>query len=469
MASTFGGLNTALSALYAQRRGMDVASQNVANANTAGYSRQRADMVPTGGAVVPAIFATPADKAGAGVKVEDIVRLRDNFLETRGRAEHAQSSYLTGKQDLYTRIEGVFAEPSDTALGAQLTDFWAGFGDVANRPGDTAARNQLLQRAEVVADGLRAGYDALSSQWDTSSTQLGAYTTQLNNAADAVAALNQAITQATAAGMPSNEMKDERDLRLMELAELAGATTVARENGAVDVYIGGSTLVGGSTARHLVPTGANRLEDQAGAEVELRWADNNLEAVVTVGTMGAGLETLNNIIPGYAGELDAVAVSLANEVNSRHRTGVGLDGGTNRDMFVDNSAGVIGMTARTISVGLTLPEEVAAGTINGTLDGSLATTLSKLGSATNGPDSIYRSAVVKLGVESQTAQRRADIQGRVTGDMDALRFADSGVNIDEEMTNLISYQKAYEAAARVLTSLDEALDTLINRTGLVGR
>ncbi|GGJ82616.1 flagellar hook-associated protein 1 [Pilimelia anulata] len=468
MASTFGGISTALSALYTQRYGMELAGQNVANANTEGYTRQRANLTPVGGATVPALYATPNHPGGTGVRVDAVDRLRDAFLENRGRAEHSQNSFLKGKQELMVRIENVFAEPSDTALASQLSDFWAGWGDVANRPGDAAARTQLLQRAEVVADGLRSGYDALGSQWETTRTQLDALSTRVNTTADAVAQLNQAITQAQAANLPVNEMRDERDLRLMELAELAGATTVARENGAVDVFVGGSTLVGGSTARHLAVTGASRLQDQAATPIEIRWVDNNLPAGVAAGSMGAGMDALNTSIPKYAGLLDDVARSLATEVNAVHSTGWGLDGSTNRDLFVDTTASV-GITARTIGVGFTDPSALAASQVNGTLDGSNATRMGALSALTNGPDAQYRAMVVGLGVESQSTQRKSEIQSRVTADMDALRSADSGVNLDEEMTNLVSYQKAYEAAARVLTSIDEALDTLINRTGLVGR
>ncbi|GAA2516279.1 flagellar hook-associated protein FlgK [Pilimelia columellifera] len=467
MSSTFSGLSTALSALYAQRHGMDTTGQNVANANTEGYTRQRVDMVPRGGAEVSAIHAK-WDGPGVGVRVDDIKRLRDGFLESRGREEHAMNTFQNTKMSAYNRIENVFSEPSDTAMASQLADLWAGWGDVANRPGDTAAREQLLQRAAVAADGLRDGFSALSSQWGTARVQADSLVTEINNAADAVAKLNEVISQAQASGMPSNEMRDQRDLRLMDLAKLAGVSVVHRENGYTDVFLGGSTLVGGTTTRHIEILGGNRLEDQGADPVRLAWTDNGLPASAGSGSVGANLDLLNNIVPDLAGKLDAVAVSLATEVNNVHRAGFGLDGVNNRDMFVDIT-GVTGITARTIGVGITDPTHLAASSVAGTLDGSNAAALGNLGRLTNGPDAKYRSMVVGLGVEAQTSQRRAGIQATITNDMDALRFADAGVNLDEEMTNLIGYQKAYEAAARLMTSIDEALDVLINRTGIVGR
>jgi len=467
MSSTFGGLSTALSALYSQRKGMDTTGQNVANANTEGYTRQRAEMTPLGGSATPAMYAI-WDGPGTGVAVESISRLRDNFLEQRGRAEHSQSSLLDLQQQTYGRIENIFAEPSDTALQSQLGDLWAGFGDIANNPGDGAARTQLLQRANVVADGINARYAALNSQWDTSRAQLDGFTTQMNNAADAVAQLNYSIQQAQGAGLPTNELQDKRDLRMMELAQLGGVTTVARSNGSVDVFLGGSTLVSGGSARHIQATGGTQLTDLPATPVTLKWTDNNTVATVTAGSVAANQDILNNVIPGIGAKLDQVAQALANSVNPVHQAGFGLDGVSGRSLFVDSS-GVLGITARTISVGIANPDQLGAATVAGTLDGTNAQRIADLASSAAGPDKVYRSMVVQIGVSSQTSQRRFDIQQTVTQDMDALRSADAGVNLDEEMTNLVSYQKAYSAAARVMTSVDEALDTLINRTGLVGR
>jgi flagellar hook-associated protein 1 FlgK len=161
--SLLGGLNTALTALHAHRAGLDVTGQNIANANTEGYTRQRADLRAHGGPPVPAIHSTWPG-AGGGVSVDDVVRLRDTFLENRGRSEHAQQAYLGTLDQAYGFVENILAEPSDTALAAQLSEFWAGWHDVANNPADLATRNQVLQRGAVVADGLGAAHEALGPQ-----------------------------------------------------------------------------------------------------------------------------------------------------------------------------------------------------------------------------------------------------------------------------------------------------------------
>lgn len=476
MGSTFSGLSTALSSLYTHRRALDVTGQNVANANTEGYSRQRVDMEALSGMPVPALHSV-WDGAGAGVGTAGITRLRDAFLESRGRAEHAYSSYLGAQNEVYVRLEGVFAEPSDTALASQFDDFWAGWSDVANQPGNEAVRTQLLQRGAVVADGLRAAYGALDSQWTTLRTQVDAYVTDVNSAADAVAQLNQAIMQQQAAGLPTNELADQRDLFLMELAELTGATAVSRDDGTVDVYVGGSSLVTGQVARHLVAVGAEQMDDQAADPVGYRWgSDTGPVASVTGGRLAAALDTLSGTIPGYVTALDAVAQALVDRVNDVHDNGYDLNGDPGGAFFAVSALPGVG-AARSIEVVITDPRKLAAATTNqviagvtsGTLDGGNAAALAAVATAADGPDAGYRALVVGLGVATQTSQRRSEIQSRVAADMDVLRSASAGVNIDEEMTNMIAFQRGYEAASRVLTSIDEMLDVLINRTGLVGR
>jgi flagellar hook-associated protein 1 len=458
--SSFAGLNSALSALYAQRRGLDVTGQNIANANTAGYSRQRVDLQAVGGPSVPAVHSVWTG-AGAGVSVTDITRLRDAFLEGRGRAEHSQATYLAGRQQVFGQLEGVFTEPSDTGMQAQLADFWNGWADVANRPNDQAARSQLLQRGAVVADGLRGAADAMASQWRTVRAQADAYASDVNNTAAAVADLNQAIQRATAAGLPVNELADQRDQHVMHLSELTGATAIARDNGTVDVLLAGSSLVSGATARQIEATGgpANLTASPIPSAVSLRWTDGSGTAVAPGGQLAASLESLNTVLPDYLAKLDTIAATLASAVNAQHTQGVDLDGNAGTAFYT-------GTTASTIKVGLTDPRQVAAANASaGGFDGSNADAMSHLTAV----DDAYRSFVAGLGVEAQSANRRADIQNRISNDLDAQRDSVAGVNLDEEMTNMLSYQRAYEAASRVLNAVDEALDTLINRTGLVGR
>lgn len=462
--SSFSGISSALSALHSQRRGLDVAGQNIANANTEGYTRQRVQMESVAGSSVPALWSTSKD-TGNGVAVADVQRLRDGFLETRARAEHAQGAYLSNQKAVHANIENIFAEPSDTALQAQMADFWSAWGDAGLHPEDLAARAALVQRGTVVADGLRAGYDAMSSQWGSERSFLDAQAVDINTTAATVARLNSSILTAQTSGLPVNEMADHRDMHLMHLAKLTGATASVRQNGTVDVYLGGSTLVSGMNSRTVETFGANRLQDQpVGGQlpgsVGLRWTDTG-SAVTAGGSVGSALETLTKVLPTYGAALDDVAARLASTVNAQHALGHGLDGGTGRAFFS-------GSTAAGMNVAVT-PEQIGLSLTAGTFDGSNADKLAAFGRLAGGADLTYQSMVADLGVAAQAVERRSDIQNSMTADLDSARASSSGVNLDEEMTNMLSYQRAYEAASRVLTTIDGMLDQLINRTGLVGR
>jgi flagellar hook-associated protein 1 FlgK len=484
MGSSFGGINTALSALYAQRRGLDVTGQNIANANTDGYTRQRAEMQSQTGGISPAVYAR-TDGLGQGVTVSDVQRLKDEFMENRGRTEHGNSAYLASQTTSYQAVEDAFGEPSDTALQSQMHNMWGSWNDVSNNPQLTATRSTLIQQSSTVADGLNSAYNTLAGQYDASRTQLAAYATEVNTSASTVAQLNDSIVRAKASGQTVNELEDQRDTAVMHLSELTGATASLRKNGAMDVFVGNSTLVSEFTTRSIEVTGAPRLQDQQAAmkdpastqALSLQWSDTK-SATGAGGTMGAMYDTMTNVLPGVADSLDAVAQNLAGSVNTVHKTGYSVDGTTGQDFFVSSDPNAP-ISAGTIKVGITDPDKVAVSSTDptqivppataGALDNTIADKLADIGDSPTGADRQYQSMIGELGVNSQATSRRNDIQTNVTQQVDASREATSGVNLDEEMTNLLTYQRGYEAAGRVLTTIDSMLDQLINRTGLVGR
>jgi flagellar hook-associated protein 1 FlgK len=463
--STFSGLSNALSAMYAQRRGMDVTGQNIANANTEGYSRQRVDLQSVGGSAVPAMHSVPDGSLG-GVTVSNVGRIQDVFLETRGRIEHAQNSFLADQNRVYTEVQQAFNEPSQTGVQSQLAEVWSAWHDLANNPGDAAVRTQVLARATTLSDTLHNTHNALGSLFTTTREQLDAYTTDVNTTATQVARLNQSIVQATNAGLPSNDLADQRDTLVLHLSEVAGATAMPASDGSMNVYVGGSSLVNGGSARQLAASGAARLDDVAATPVALSWADNGAAVSIQSGQLASTMQTLNTILPHYSTQLDGVAANLAAAVNTQHAAGFDKAGNPGGAFFVSAGGGPV--TASSITVGITDPNLVAAAATagtGGTLDGTNADSVAAIGTSTAGPDKVYRQLIADLGVAGQTADRQAGIQSSLTNAVDAARQAQSGVNLDEEMTNLLSYQRAYQAAARVLNTVDSALDTLINHTG----
>jgi flagellar hook-associated protein 1 FlgK len=179
------------------------------------------------------------------------------------------------------------------------------------------------------------------------------------------------------------------------------------------------------------------------------------------------------VLPRYLAQLDVVASKLVSSVNTLHQAGYALDGTTTGLDFFDATK----LTARTIAVSSDVdgqPELLAAGqpsgvSGSGTFDGSVAEDIALLSSASTGADSTYRALIGKLGVESQAVRRRSEMQSSVVTQVTDAATSVRGVSIDEELGNLVASQQAYSASARVLTAVDEMLDTLITRTGVVGR
>jgi flagellar hook-associated protein 1 FlgK len=453
--SDFAGLRIALSSLHAQRRAMEVTGQNVANLNTEGYSRQRVDMVAESGPVTPAVYSRYTG-AGQGVRSGTVVRMRDQFMELRGYQEHAVDSGLRRSQGILSRVELAFNEPSDTGLSALLGDFWAGWDDVANNPTDEAARTQLVERAQTLANGFSQLDSSLAQLRQSSIAELSSIVTDVNTSAQRIAELNAGIISAVAGGFPANELMDQRDLLVSRLAKQVGVTVRAGESGTLDVFVAGTSLVSG--------TKANQLDVSVGTDpaqtVRVVWSQDGYPAGVT-GEAGALVGAIDDVLPRYRANLSAVATQVANDVNALHRTGFALDGSTGRDFFT------VGPTGISVAAAIAAdPRLVAAASSAGAgLDGSRAQQIAEL----TGANEAYQELVVGLGVESQSVNRRVDVQAAIVAHVDDARESAAGVNLDEEMTAMVEYQHAYEAASRFLTAVDETLDTLINSTGRVGR
>ncbi|HET8616181.1 MAG TPA: flagellar hook-associated protein FlgK [Actinomycetales bacterium] len=469
MSSTFTGITTALNALMAHRQAIDVAGQNVANANTVGYTRQRADLTAVSATGHGGLF-TKIDAPGWGVEVTSITRIVDSFVDARQRDAHASSAFANAVQAAWTGIEQVVNEPSDTGISAQLSEFWSSWHDVANHPDDVSARSQLLSQARTLASTITSSRAAVDTQFTTTRNQLSAVADQISSTARSVADLNDRIRTAQATGSQVNELADQRDQLVLQLSDLAGATARSNDDGTVDVLLGGSMLVSGTRSTAVRVAGSDNVDNVGTTSptgpgpVHLEFTDGR-SVVVTSGQAGGLMTAMNTVYPSAAAGLDSVATTLRDTVNTVHRTGKGLDDAdaAGRDFFS-------GTSARTLAVAITDPRQVAAAAGDkGSFDASLADSIAQLGGAPGSADVTWRSYVAQIGVGSQAATRRVTLQDSVVKQADGARDSVSGVSVDEEMTNLLMFQRAYEGAARVMTAVDQTLDTLINRTGLVGR
>ncbi|MEO9237624.1 MAG: flagellar basal body protein, partial [Jatrophihabitantaceae bacterium] len=210
MSSSFSGLTNAMNALNAARYGLDITGQNISNANTAGYVRQRADLAETG--PVPGVAAMYATQhANGGVTVGGTSRLNDPVIDARARGEHSQNGSMQSTASTLSSVESLFNEPSDTGLAEQLNTFWKSWASVANNPGDTAARNVVLQNAASLTGTLNQSSAALNRLTQSVNQQVTDVTGQVNTALGSLAQLNGALAVASATGADANSLADQRD------------------------------------------------------------------------------------------------------------------------------------------------------------------------------------------------------------------------------------------------------------------
>lgn len=474
MTNIFAGIYRANDALTAARYGLDVTGQNIANANTPGYTRQRADQVAVGSAVgVSALHSGIVENGG--VQAAGAQRLADLVLNSRARDEHARSAQVDTQAARISDIENIFQEPSDNGLANQLQDFWKAWGDVANDAGAPVPREMLIQSGQATVTMLHSMNSALDSVATASKNSLDATVESANSAASELSDLNRKIAIGDATGANVNALLDRRDVLLDQLSSAVGAKAQLNTNGTVSVTVGGQELVKATDGKPPFEAGSlaatyGQADPPGGASVSITppgGSAADITSSLTDSTAKAEVQTLNSTVPDYRAKLDAVAQALATTANTTVQgSGYDLSGATGKPMFT-------GTTAKDIAVadGFGWQDVAASGTpsASGNVDGSNALSAAELSGASGSPDAAYSSLIGELGRASASARQQQTTQSVITSSVDTLQATTSGVSFDEEVSNLLTYQMAFQASSRVLTALDSMLDTLINRTGLVGR
>lgn len=463
MSGSFSSLNTALGALRYNRVAMDVASGNIANVGTEGYARRRVNAESVGAPAQPAMWSR-YEGAGDGVSVAGIDRMVDALLDVRARREHGNQSYLDIRQTVLERVETGIGEPGDNGVAAAIADFRSAWHDLANNPGSDAARAQVLGRAATLADALRVQSRNVEAESGDLRIRALADVAEVNTVASDLAATNKSIAIATLNGTDAGVLLDTRDQLAMRLSELTGSTTTLRADGGFDVSVNGVPLVTGQDAGTLqIATGITSTGDDDGNPITYAITDASGTTAVPpgmTGEIGGVTDLLTTTLPAYSAGLNAVAQQLADEINAQHQAGYDAAGNPGQPFFSYNPADA----AASLAIAISGPDEVAASAVaGGGLDAGNATAIAGL----TGAEESYQRLINGFGTEVASVRRLAANQQVLTDQLDGSREQLSGVNLDEEMITMLSAQRAYEAAARVLTTVDSVLDTLINRTGLV--
>lgn len=451
--ASFVGLYTGLSAIQAAQVGIDTTSHNVANANTPGYTRQRVELAPR------PTFPHAAGQIGTGVKVEDIARLRNSFLDDRFRVAVGDHAFNQVRSDTLASLENLSGEP-EHGLSMRFDQLWAAAETWANDPSDAAARNQVITGLNSITEGMRT----LSSSWMALGSDLeaqrGALLDTANQTLSTLDDLNTRIANAVP-GSIGPELYDQRDVLLDELAEMTGITVRTDEAGRSIATLGDTQILG--------PDGAAQLSVD-GDQLVATLADSSTVTVTaaTRGSLGGTHRVLTDDLPSWKGELDALAESFATAINEVNTTGYlqgSADHGATLISFdADDPSGTVAVAA-----GVTT-DDLANGTSPDAAphDNTNARRFADL-RQTSGLEGELADLITGLAGQVRSSADAARAARGVASSAQHARASEHGVSLDEEMVGLVRYQRSLEAAARVMTTVDEALNVLVNRTGIVGR
>jgi flagellar hook-associated protein 1 FlgK len=462
VSSTFSSLNTALTALQYNRVAMDAASGNIANVNTAGYTRRTVNGATLGPSTQAAMWSR-SNSIGDGVQVASIARNTDALLDKRARLEHGNQSYLNIRSTVLSRVETGLGEPGASGVAAAIAAFRNSWHDLANNPSAAAAGSSVLGAAATLTDALHVQARNIDSESATDRGQITSDVTDVNNVATELAATNKSIAAGTISGSDVNDLLDERDKLTMRLSELTGATATIRADGGADVTINGVSLVSGQNAGTLsISSGITATGGSDGNPISYTITDASGSTAVPAGMTGeiGGLtDLLTTTLPAYTAGLDAVAKQAADEINAQHVAGYDAAGNTGAAFFSYDPTN----PAASITVAITDPTQLAAsGVPGGGLDAANATAMA----TATGVESSYQQLINGFGTQVNSVNQLGANQQIMTTQIDSSRQQLSGVSLDQETVSLVASQHAYEAASRVMSTMNSVLDTLINRMGV---
>ena len=451
-------LYTGYSALNASRVGLEVVSNNIANVNTEGYSRQRLELQ----AFMPTSLTF--GQIGNGVDISDIARSRDVFLDERVRSATGSLGALETRAELLARAEAALGEP-EHGITAGLDALWDSFEGLALSPTNRAAQLTVMEELDATSARLRSLDHEIEAVGEATRRFLEDELDTVNELTARIADLNVAILRERGGGSAPNNLLDMRDVAVDELVSMTGASARIDDNGNYQVAVNGLSLVLGSEHRTLSFDASTDsiVHDALGAAINVG------------GSTGGAQQFLQEDLVAMSTGLGTIASEFADAVNAQHAAGFSDSGVAGAAVFSYDAAA----PASTIALALTDPSQLASSDVDGTpfpaFNGENAQRLADLrytAVAVGGTQSLgdaARALVIEVGSRVATARSSAAAQADLATAAQLSREQVTGVNLDEEMVELMRFQQSYAAAARVITTADAALDILVNRTGLVGR
>ncbi len=471
-------------AINANRSALETSANNIANANTPGYSRQKINIESRAGSLSGGHFQ------GGGVDVSSRYRVHDAFVHNQMIQESRYFGAVKARSETLERLETIAATTSEK-MSDHINKFFNDVRELSNNPEVMAMRNTVITSAETAAHGFKQMAESLSEMSKDIDTKIDFEITQINSRAQELASLNEKITNATALGESPNELLDKRDQIQRQLSQKLGFQTFNDERGNVNLTAGSNGfLVLAGDAYKLMTMSTEETPMKAGGSLEVYIKDISGVRKVNYdkqnGELGGLMFVRDQVINQAMKQLDKVAYAFMSEVNKVHQGGMGLDGIGGRTLFKDfpdEKGAAIHMKVNDDIKGS--PERIAAGHSSTSLgDNSVALEIATLQTkdilplnlakardpklppdtaevgSQNITDSLA-SIIANIGVQSETDHAQFEHQENIVKQLESYRESMSGVSLEEEAVDIMRYQAAYNAAAKALKLGDELFEQIL--------
>lgn len=465
MPTISSGISIALQAVLTHSQVLEITEHNIANASTPGYRRQSAILTTVmPDSINAGDYSTGPGQRGNGVTIDRIQRFNLAFFDGRYRAVSAEAGNWEAQKGTLSQLEATLAENSDDGLLPKMDQFWAGWQSLSNDPTNTSLRTILLDDANSVATAFNRRATQITQLRSDQNLVVGSQVEEINSLASNIAQLNENIARVISVGEQPNDLLDKRDLALDRLAQLSGAVSSEQKNGEMLVSVGGHVLVVGHDTFKLEA----RTNPADTSVTGVYWSDNQ-KLDPTSGELKGTLEVRDRVLVDQLNGLNTLSAGLIAQVNTLHNGGFGLNNATNLNFFNGTDAASI-----TVNPVLDAASIATSSAANQAGNNDIALQIAGLkmvkgmqaGTATL--NEFYNSQITSLAVTTKRASNNSYQHGLVVKALGDQRESVAGVSLDEEAANMAKAQKAYQAAARVLTAYDDLLDLVINRMGRVG-
>jgi flagellar hook-associated protein 1 len=452
-------MSVALQSLLVQQGALEVTANNIANANTPGYSREVPNLEES-----PPILSGNT-MIGTGVTLQSVKSVRDNILDLRIDQETSQQSSLSSYVDSMNQVQSLFNETQGSGLQTYLSNFFNSFQSLATDPTDSSLRQSVITAGQDLAGAFSETSQNLSTIQQGLDQSVVQTVQQVNQLTAQVANLNQQIQDVSNGGDDPGSLEDQRDQDLTDLSNLIDTSVIYSNGGSVSVTTNNGTLLVSGNQSDDLTTQVN----SATGMHDVYAQGTDITSSIAGGQLQGLINARDSSIPSTQTSLDNLAAGVISAVNQQQSAGYDLNGAQGTEFFTPftpSASGSNAGAAATMTVAITDPDQIAASSDGTSGDNGNATALADLQnqSIDSGQTAgdYYSNLIDQVGNDVSNATSEQTAVGLVLQQLTNQQQSISGVSLDEEATNLISYQQAYEAAARVISTVDELNQTALN-------